>query len=95
MYCSEDLPVLYGLYKYAESLKTYQFNLSQLTNLDRYAEAISPAIIMGIDDETFKNIISGLSSKYPDYINASFTFELNNIVLKENHTSEDVLTLLR
>jgi phosphoadenosine phosphosulfate reductase len=35
----------------------------------------------------------GLSAKYPEFINASFTHDLEKITLARDRTSQDVLSL--
>lgn len=40
-----------------------------------------------------EKILNGLSVNYPDFISASFTLDLDNITLKSDKTSEDVLQL--
>ena len=49
--------------------------------------------IFGIDRESFKKMLLGMSINYPEFINASFTHDLSRIVLREDKTSEDVLEL--
>ena len=36
-------------------------------------------------------ILLGLTAKYPEFINASFTHDLEKITLAENKSSQDVL----
>ena len=38
-------------------------------------------------------ILNGLSINYPEFISVSFTLDLDNITLREDKTSADVLTL--
>jgi phosphoadenosine phosphosulfate reductase len=40
-----------------------------------------------------EKLLTGLSVNYPEYINASFTLDLDNITLRSEKTSQDVLTL--
>ena len=40
-----------------------------------------------------KKILNGLSVNYPEFINASFTLDLDNITLRSDKTSADVLEL--
>ena len=46
------------------------------------------------DEEEFKSILLGLSSAYPEFINATFTNDLQTITLRDK-TSKDVLNLFK
>ena len=85
---------LYALYKFAEKCNDYkEFHVSYLYDEDVERDGISPTKIFGIsDEEELKSILLGLSAKYPDFINATFTNYLKTITLREK-TSQDVLEL--
>lgn len=86
--------ILYSLYKFAEACGDYyQFTLSRLLNQDIDSDGISPTEIFGIDREQMEKILSGLTVNYPEFINATFTLDLDNINLKNDKTSTDVLAL--
>ncbi|WP_455616062.1 phosphoadenosine phosphosulfate reductase domain-containing protein [Eisenbergiella sp.] len=86
--------VLYSLYKFAEACGGYyQFTLSRLLNHDIDSDGISPTEIFGIDRDQMEKILSGLTINYPEFINATFTLDLDNINLKSDKSSADVLTL--
>lgn len=86
--------ILYSLYKFAEACGDYyQFTLTRLIDYDIDSDGISPLQIFGLDRETMEKILNGLSINYPDYIQASFTLDLDNITLRSDKTSEDVLKL--
>jgi phosphoadenosine phosphosulfate reductase len=88
--------VLYGLFKFAEKCNDYkQFTLSTLLNDSIERDGISPTRIFGVDREDMKRMLLGLSAKYPEFINASFTHDLEKISLEENKTSQDVLNLFK
>lgn len=88
------LVILYSLYKYAEACGSYyQFSLSRLYDEGVDSDGVSPARIFGIEQEKMKQILNGLSVSLSDYINVAFTFDLDNITLKADKTSEDVLAL--
>lgn len=88
------LVILYSLYKFAEACGDYyQFTLSRLLNHDIDSNGISPTEIFGLDREQMEKILNGLSINYPDFINASFTLDLDNITLNSEKTSQDVLKL--
>ncbi len=86
--------ILYSLYKFAEACGDYyQFTLSRLLNHDIESDGISPTEIFGLDRAQMEKLLNGLSINYPDFINASFTLDLENITLNNEKTSQDVLTL--
>lgn len=72
-----------------------EFHLSYLLDEEVERDGVSPARMFGIyDEEEWKSILLGLSSRYPEFINATFTNDLKTISLK-NKTSTDVLELFR
>lgn len=86
--------ILYSLYKFAEACGDYyQFTLTRLLNHDIDSDGISPTKIFGINRDQMEKILSGLTINYPEYINATFTLDLDNINLKNDKTSADVLTV--
>ena len=88
------LVTLYSLYKFAEACGDYhQFTLSRLLNHDIESDGVSPTEIFGLDRNQMEKILNGLTINYPDFINASFTLDLDNITLNSEKTSQDVLSL--
>lgn len=86
--------VLYSLYKFAEACGDYfQFSLEKLLDDSIERNGVSPSRIFGLDKETMVRILNGLSINYPEFISASFTLDLDNITLREDKTSADILTL--
>jgi len=86
--------ILYSLYKFAEGCGGYyQFTLGRLLNHEIDSDGVSPTEIFGIDRDQMEKLLTGLSVNYPEFINASFTLDLDNITLRSDKTSEDVLTL--
>ena len=86
--------ILYSLYKFAEGCGGYyQFTLSRLLNHDIDSNGVSPTEIFGIDRDRMEKLLTGLSVNYPEFINASFTLDLDNITLRSEKTSQDVVTL--
>lgn len=86
--------ILYSLYKFAEACGGYyQFTLSRLLNHDVESDGVSPTEIFGLDRDQMEKLLTGLSINYPDYINASFTLDLDNITLYAEKSSQDVLSL--
>jgi phosphoadenosine phosphosulfate reductase len=87
--------ILYALYKFAENCGDYyQFSLETLLDSTIERDGVSPSLIFGLDKDTMIRILNGLSINYPEYISASFTLDLDNITLRNDKSSADVLTLL-
>ena len=96
--CSVSDPrvVLHGLFKFAEKCNNYkEFTLATLLNDSIDRDGISPTRIFGLDRNDMVPILLGLSAKHPDFITASFTHDLEKIMLSENKSSQDVLDLFR
>jgi phosphoadenosine phosphosulfate reductase len=96
--CSVSDPrvVLYGLYKFAEKCNEYkEFTLATLLNDSIDRDGISPTRIFGLDREDMTPMLLGLTAKYPEFITASFTHDLEKITLAEDKSSEDVLNLFK
>lgn len=93
---TDNRVVLYALYKFAEKCNLdEEFSVSYLKDDTIERDGVSPIRIFGLyDDEELKSILLGLSSAYPDYINVTFTNDLQTITLR-NKTSSDVLNMLR
>lgn len=86
--------ILYSLYLFAEKCGGYySFTLSRLLNHDVESEGVSPTQIFGLDRDTMTRILNGLASNYPELISVSFAIDLDNIYLKDDKTSADVLAL--
>ena len=86
--------ILFCLYKFAEACDGYkQFSLTRILDDDIDSVGITPVQLFGIDRDTLTTILKGLAAKYPEFISVSFTLDLDNITLKEDKTSNDVLTL--
>lgn len=87
--------ILYSLYKFAEACGDYhQFTLSYLMDETIERDGVSPTTIFGLDRDTMVRIINGLAINYPDFISASFSFDLDTITLRKEKKAEDVLELL-
>ncbi len=94
--CSVSDPrvVLYGLFKFAEKCNDFkEFTLATLLNESIDRDGISPTRIFGIDRDDMKPLLLGLSAKYPEFITASFTHDLEKITLGMDKSSQDVLDL--
>lgn len=87
--------ILYSLYKFAKECGNYhQFTLSYLMDETIERDGVSPTTIFGLDRDTMIRIINGLAINYPDFISASFSFDLDTITLRKEKRPEDVLDLL-
>ncbi len=96
--CSVSDPrvVLYGLFKFAEKCNDYkEFTLATLLNESIERDGISPTRIFGLDREDMTPLLLGLSAKYPEFITASFTHDLEKITLAQDKSSQDVLDLFK
>lgn len=92
----EGRVVLYSLYKFAEACDHYfQFTLTRLMDFSIESAGISPAQIFGLDRDEMETILNGLTAKYPEWINATFTHDLDKISLTEDKTSKNVLELFQ
>jgi phosphoadenosine phosphosulfate reductase len=90
----DPLVILYSLYKFAEkSDGYYSFTLSYLCDDNIERTGISPTQIFGLDRETMKDKLLSLATDYKDFISVSFNKDLDNIDLKKDKTSLDVLGL--
>lgn len=90
---SDNRVVLYALFRFAEKCNNYrEFTLSWLMNDGIDRDGISPTRIFGLDYYEMQSILMGLSAKYPDFIKATFTNDLEKITLEEK-TPDDVLRL--
>lgn len=86
--------ILYSLYKFAEACGDYyHFTLRRLLDHDVDSAGISPTQIFGTDSDSMHQILIGLSINYPEFINASFTLDLDKIDLVNTKSSSDVLEL--
>ncbi|MBP3693064.1 MAG: phosphoadenosine phosphosulfate reductase family protein [Thermoguttaceae bacterium] len=91
---SDERVILYSLYKYAEACEGYyQFSLARLMDNTVESAGVSPAQIFGLDRDEMEQFLNAASVKYPEFIHASFTHDLDKIDLREEKSSEDVLTL--
>ena len=70
-----------------------QFSLSRILEDNLDSNGITPVQLFGLDREALTAILKGLAVNYPDFINVSFTLDLDNITLKEDKSSKDVLSL--
>lgn len=92
---SNNVVILYSLYRFAEKCNDFkEFTLAWLMNDSIDRDGISPTRLFGLDYEEMKSILLGLSAKYPDYIDATFTNDLDKISIKDK-SSLDVLLMIK
>ena len=85
--------ILFALYKFAESAGGwYQFNLTRLMS-ETDSAGVSPTKLFGLEREETEQILNGLSTNYPEFLNATFTHDLEKISLVPEKTSRDILIL--
>ena len=93
---SDTRVVLYSLFKFAEKCNDFkEFTLATLLNESIERDGISPTRIFGLDRDDMTPLLLGLSAKYPEFITASFTHDLEKITLAEDKSSRDVLNLFK
>ena len=90
----DPLAILYALYRFAEHEgNRYKFTLEQLDDTTCNEQGLSPQQLFGLDSVELQNIVTGLASQYPNFINVSFAMGLDNIDLHDDKTAEDILVL--
>lgn len=93
-YNADPKVILYSIYKFAEACgNMHKFTMTRLMDTYVDSDGVSPVVIFGLDEDTLKNIINGLTLNYPDFITATFSLGLDNINLNSEKTSKDVLDL--
>lgn len=93
-YIEDNRTILYSIILFSEKCNNFkEFSLSWLMNNGIERDGVSPTRIFGIDYEDMKSILLGLSSQYPEYLEATFTNDLDKISIKDK-TSLDVLKMI-
>jgi hypothetical protein len=88
------LTILYGLYLIAAKAERGSFTVRELLAVDGGSAYVSPIVAFGISPDTFKRQCEGLKSKYPDYIETTFTHGNDELtVFPKKHIAEDIITL--
>lgn len=85
---------MYALYRFAERCNLgKEFNVSYMFDESIERDGVSPVRLFGLyDEEELRSILLGLSERYPAFINATYTNDLQTISLRDK-TSADVLKL--
>ena len=92
---SDKRVFLYALYRFVERCNlNCEFNVSYLLDESVERDGVSPVRLFGIyEEEEVRTILLGLSARYPEFINATFTNDLQSISLRDK-TAADVLGLI-
>ena len=70
-----------------------EFHIPYLFDETVERDGVSPVRLFGLYDEgELRSILLGLSARYPEFINATYTNDLQTVTLREK-TSADVLKL--
>ena len=80
--------ILYSLYKMAERRGERQFTLTSLLEITE-----SPAKIFGLTSDELEQFLNGSSANFPEFLDATFTHDLEKISLAPDKDSKDVLKL--
>jgi len=84
---TDPIAVLYGLYRYAERINRYDLSLGEL-----YKNAgEGPYFLFGVEQEDLRQILTGLSSRFPRYMSVEFVKDLDNIYVFREHSPLEVL----
>jgi phosphoadenosine phosphosulfate reductase len=91
---NDNRVILYALYLFAEKCNiNNEFHVSYLFDEDIERDGVSPVRLFGLyDEEELRSILLGLTERYPGFINATYTNDLQTISLRDK-TSVDVLKL--
>lgn len=82
--------ILYSLYLFMEKCNIgKEFNVSYIVNEDIERDGVSPVRLFGLyDEEELRSILLGLTARYPEYINATYTNDLKTISLRDRSSAE-------
>lgn len=91
---SDKRVFLYALYRFVEKCNlNHEFNVAYLFDESVERDGVSPVRLVGLyDEEELRSTLMGLSERYPSFINATYTNDLQTISLRDK-TSADVLKL--
>ena len=88
------LVLLCGLYIIAANTDRSSFTVRELMTANSNSAYISPLVAFGIATDTFKKQCEGLKSKYPDYIETTFTHGNDELtIFPAKYTAEDIIML--
>lgn len=81
----------YSLYRYAERHGRYSFTMSELYNPDQKEGIVRQ---FGIERESLEQILRSLEQDINQVLRSELKMGLDNIILREDLTSEDIIRLL-
>jgi phosphoadenosine phosphosulfate reductase len=84
------LAILYALYRLSERLGRYNLTVSEL--FDPLPEG--PHALFGITREPMSRYLQGLAMRWPEWIEAELVRDLDNVYLKKQYHSTEVLNLV-
>lgn len=88
------LTVLFGLYLCARMSSLSTFTVTGLMDADINSNYVSPIVAFGIPSGEFKKICEGLRSRYPDYIQTTFTHGNDEIrIFPDKFTTSSIIAL--
>lgn len=89
-YEPEPVAILYSLYRYAEKIGRYELTVHEL-----YESADEgPYTLFGVDQDTLKGILNGLSTRGDGIIRVNIVRDLDNIFLDDTRKAIEVLDLV-
>lgn len=93
---SDNRVFLYALYRFVERCNlSKELNVSYLFDESVDRSCVSPVRLFGLyDEEELRSTLLGLSARYPEFINVTYTNDLQTISLREK-TAKDVLSLFK
>ena len=74
--------------------KLQTITLTRLLDHNVESDGISPSQVFGLDREAMEKLLNAMTFNYPDLIEARFTLGLDNITLKSELSSAEILNEL-
>ena len=87
----DSLSVAYSLFKYAEEKERYKFTVSEFYNENCVG---GPRFLFGISKDRFEAALRGLQEEKNQLIRVNLVAGLDNIFLREDVSSQEVIELL-
>lgn len=92
---SDNRVILYSLLLFTEKNEDIkEFTLAWLMEEGIERKGVIPSRVFGLDYEDMKSALMGLSAKYPEFINATFTNDLDKISILDKKAN-DVIRLFK
>lgn len=87
----DSLSIAYSLFKYAEEKERYKFTVSEFYNENCVG---GPHFLFGISKDRFEAVLRGLQEEKNQLIRVNLVAGLDNIFLREDVSSQEVIELL-